>query len=538
MKSHSSIIPLIDRSDFDELYADGRFGRWSEQARDVHRNGFCQLDIGDPKFNSDCEELIQALAKRMADDLADWEAMKKESIRIQDGWKEEPVIRRLALHPQILDLLHILYGRKPFAFQTLNFAVGSQQHYHSDAVHFHSQPHGFMCGVWIPLDDVLPESGPLIYFPGSHRLPYQNAVTLGLTPEQVAAESHPQRFFEPLWQMDVKRLGLEPKIFLPKRGQVLIWHANLLHGGSPVASRKARRWSQVIHYYFEDCLYTTPMKSFRPDQGGAFLRNPVDIATGESISKTTQRLGVGLSEPHTLRSNLDANACGLNQSRTFWRRVYHAPQRLKSNHYKGNLELITPSLITGWIYHPTIVMSDVRLVCGNHLVATALLDDNRSDVCLALGVEGRFGFKLEIPDNHPEPNPQETLRLIATSPDSSTRIDLKLPGSMADLTESRLRLAMAAEYRGMRGHFDGFSTDGDKIRGWCFSTCFPEVGVWLHAEGLQSRKVPCNIEEITIPGHGRKKCGFVLSVNEWPDVAGKYVWASLDFEGILRLPPI
>ena len=32
-----------------------------------------------------------------------------------------------------------------------------------------------MCGVWIALEDVDPDEGPLSYYPGSPRLPYVSA---------------------------------------------------------------------------------------------------------------------------------------------------------------------------------------------------------------------------------------------------------------------------------------------------------------------------------------------------------------------------
>ena len=59
------------------------------------------------------------------------------------------------------------YGREPLPFQTLNFRVGTQQEPHSDAFHFNSDPPGFMCGVWVALEDIDEASGPLVYFPGS-----------------------------------------------------------------------------------------------------------------------------------------------------------------------------------------------------------------------------------------------------------------------------------------------------------------------------------------------------------------------------------
>jgi hypothetical protein len=289
--------PLIDRADFADLLAAGCFGRWNTEAIQFHENGFCILDLEAPAFEEAIDGVIEALEPLLAEQLALWERGEGGPPRLQDGWKQHASIRRLALEPIILDLLRHLYGRDPFAFQTLNFAVGSEQPYHSDAVHFHSYPLGFMCGVWIALRDVKPNSGPLIYFPGSHRLPYLSAESLGLDPKQVEAEPHPQCFFQDHWHAAVRERGYPRRRFLPKRGRVLIWHANLLHGGEPVEVRTSRRWSQVIHYFFADCLYTTPLRSFGHAQGGPFLRNPFDIATGQQRYNRRQWEALGFSAP-------------------------------------------------------------------------------------------------------------------------------------------------------------------------------------------------------------------------------------------------
>jgi hypothetical protein len=273
--------PLVDRIDFQQMLDGGLFGRWSEQAISLHEKGFCVIDLSDDNvWLAQISCVVEDLQPRLEADLKRWECGESGPPRLQDGWIDHASIRALALEPMVLDLLRHLYGREPFAFQTLNFAVGSEQHFHSDAVHFHSYPHGFMCGVWIALQDVQPESGPLVYFPGSHELPYLSARTLGLDRDTVMGEPHPQHFFEPTWQQAVKEHAFDKQQFLPKQGEVLIWHANLLHGGEPVQERSSRRWSQVNHYFFDNCLYTTPMHNFGSDEGGTCLRSPFDIAKG------------------------------------------------------------------------------------------------------------------------------------------------------------------------------------------------------------------------------------------------------------------
>ena len=116
-----------------------------------------------------------------------------------------------------------------------------------------------MCGIWVALEDIEADAGPLVYYPGSHRLPYLAARDLGLTLEQVQAESSPQRFFEAGWRQEVQKHGYERRLFVARRGEVLLWHANLLHGGAPVKNKRLSRWSQVSHYFFRGCGYTTPL---------------------------------------------------------------------------------------------------------------------------------------------------------------------------------------------------------------------------------------------------------------------------------------
>ena len=174
-------------------------------------------------------------------------------------------------------MLQTCWGRLPFAFQTQNFPVGTQQHLQSDAVHFHSEPPGFMCGVWVALEDIHPDSGPLEYVPGSQRLPYLQAADVGV--QQQPGVTPDQTIFHDYWQAAVASECFKTERFTPMLGQAMIWSANLIHGGSAVNDLQRSRWSQVTHYFFEGCRYYTPMLSDWPE-GPVAWRNPFDIAKG------------------------------------------------------------------------------------------------------------------------------------------------------------------------------------------------------------------------------------------------------------------
>jgi ectoine hydroxylase-related dioxygenase (phytanoyl-CoA dioxygenase family) len=51
----------------------------------------------------------------------------------------------------------------------LTYVFGSQQEAHQDTIHLTPFPAGYMCGTWIALQDVVPDSGELIVYPGNHR---------------------------------------------------------------------------------------------------------------------------------------------------------------------------------------------------------------------------------------------------------------------------------------------------------------------------------------------------------------------------------
>lgn len=183
--------------------------------------------------------------------------------RIQDAWKASRHVKQIALAPTTLRTLEGMYGREPLPFQTLNFRVGTEQDPHSDTIHFNSKPPGFMCGVWVALEDIDMDNGPLVYYPGSHRLPEVTMTDVGV--EVDPDTDNPYEAYEagyvPHIAATIEREGLEAKYATLKKGQAIIWAANLLHGGAPQRDRSRTRHSQVTHYFFEGCDYWIPLRS-------------------------------------------------------------------------------------------------------------------------------------------------------------------------------------------------------------------------------------------------------------------------------------
>lgn len=60
--------------------------------------------------------------------------------------------------------------------------------------------------------------------------------------------------YEEALQEIVEEKQFTQQTFLAKKGDVLIWHANLVHGGAPIINEALTRKSMVIHYYADDVI--------------------------------------------------------------------------------------------------------------------------------------------------------------------------------------------------------------------------------------------------------------------------------------------
>lgn len=273
-------VPLIDGPFFDH---DAPLLLSDEQmtiARALRENGYAVIDFPDPDIVARMDGIIEDFRGRY--DWDGWRAGRLDSLRIQDAWRDDARVKAIATNQSVLDLLSALYGRKAFPFQTLNFPVGTQQAEHSDHAHFNSVPDRFMCGVWLAFEDVDDDNGPLFYYPGSHRwASYQNE-HLGV-PHTAITPGYPEYSrYVALWSALAEAQGLKREVFKAKKGQALIWTSNLLHGGSRQNDPTRTRWSQVTHYFFEGCAYTTPLSN-DVYQGSIVFRTLVDISTGPPV---------------------------------------------------------------------------------------------------------------------------------------------------------------------------------------------------------------------------------------------------------------
>lgn len=236
--------------------------------------------IFDPKIGQALiDETVQQLQPKF-NEITDGD------MRIQDAWEFNDNVRKIATLDIVYDKLRLLYQREPIPFQTLNFPVGTQQNTHSDMIHFNSIPQRFMCGVWVALEDITDDNGPLHYYPKSHKLPFYDMLDIGVKAsdnrEKKKAMMAYLENYETFIQEIIDALDLKKTTLNIKKGQALIWSANLLHGGDKIKKYGATRHSQVTHYYFENCMYYSPKYS-DVAINKIYLTDLTDIKTGRKI---------------------------------------------------------------------------------------------------------------------------------------------------------------------------------------------------------------------------------------------------------------
>jgi len=97
----------------------------------------------------------------------------------------------------------------------------------------------------LALEDVQPLSGEFQFIPGSHHLP--ELLHYGTDKGHSGDYQEYDRVLKDTLRM-CEESGLETKTFMAKKGDVLIWHADLMHGGAPIQDRQQTRKSLVTHF--------------------------------------------------------------------------------------------------------------------------------------------------------------------------------------------------------------------------------------------------------------------------------------------------
>ena len=200
-------------------------------------------------------QVADSINKEIEDLLAEKKVEFTLGNKVMFANKQSKLIQSIATQKSITDILSFILGREVVPFQTINFITGSQQHAHSDSIHMTTYPLGYLIAIWVALEDIDESNGPLSYYPGSHKLPYilNHDYERGGNAFTVGADSNYLKYEEKIGEV-VRTTNFTKKIFTAKKGDVLVWHANLIHGGEKIVNPNSTRKSMVVHYFAKDVI--------------------------------------------------------------------------------------------------------------------------------------------------------------------------------------------------------------------------------------------------------------------------------------------
>ena len=175
-------------------------------------------------------------------------AASHDSVRVVDDYYFSAASREILLDESIMGFLELVFENPPELNQSLSFEHGSQQDIHQDTAFVRMNSPMKLAAIWVALEDVEPGTGELLYYPGSHRWEdYLFSGHFKHYDEERDGLEQLQDWYRWIHHR-AEQEGCELRSFLPRKGDVFIWHAGLAHGGAPIRRDGATRKSLVGHY--------------------------------------------------------------------------------------------------------------------------------------------------------------------------------------------------------------------------------------------------------------------------------------------------
>lgn len=239
----------------DENILDGMTSAWQENGVVIlpHFYGEGEIDAAVADYGALWDA---GQARITVDDMTTGQRMRLRDVsqaaraqhrfKLNDLYLEQASVRRLALNERLVPVLQTLLGQRPALCNSLSLQYGTEQPDHVDSLYMTPRTPNDLVAAWVALEDCTPDAGLLRYWPGSHSIePYvfSNGERHVLAGEMDDWNRHIQE--------QVAQRGLHPELFHAKKGDVFIWSAHLLHGGSPINHSGSTRRSVVFHYFSE-----------------------------------------------------------------------------------------------------------------------------------------------------------------------------------------------------------------------------------------------------------------------------------------------
>lgn len=191
-------------------------------------------------------------------------------------------LRDLALFENMNGVLQELVGEEMGLNLALTGWVSTERNFHQDSYLNPPFLWSNYLAVWMALEDVHPDSGPFQYVPGSHRWETLRREKLFsyLTPDQQGSAHWPtftQDEVARVCEEEIEKRKAKIVDFVPQRGDVLIWHSNLMHRGSEPKDKSLLRQALICHYSAVSKRKDMPLTRRMPKTNGVYFDLPVPV---------------------------------------------------------------------------------------------------------------------------------------------------------------------------------------------------------------------------------------------------------------------
>jgi len=274
---------------------------WDERGW-LHLRGFFSCEEVDA-INREVEQLWSKRPRAVTVDDLDTnrrcrmsaldDSVRAHRLKLNDLYLVSPALRNALLAPRLVALLRTLMDAPPVLCNSLNLERSSEQDNHIDSLYMTPLSEGQLVATWIALEEIRADAGPLRVYPGSHRItPYRfsdggrHAVDAEM--DRWSGHTHDE----------VRRRGLQPVTVPASAGDLVVWHADLLHGAEAIADPRTTRRSVVGHYFSLDDSLRRGYRVKPLGDGWWIARRPqpVDAATRalSALERRVQRLRAAL----------------------------------------------------------------------------------------------------------------------------------------------------------------------------------------------------------------------------------------------------
>ena len=177
------------------------------------------------------------------------------------------LLRLYTENPIALGVQDAFFNAESSVYTTLYYERGSAQPIHRDTPYFCTRPELRYLGVWVAMEEANDLNGCLNIIRGGHLVPEFDREKIALSHFDSLDDVPPAS--DVLWNEyqsmvadKCAELGLKVEQLEVEKGDTVIWHPQLPHGGSPITDITRTRHSLVVHVapvgcpvYYQDVFF-------------------------------------------------------------------------------------------------------------------------------------------------------------------------------------------------------------------------------------------------------------------------------------------